>query len=76
MQNQKVKPQDEFEQKFKDMIKSIIKEETYIKQEDIKDLAKIILDELDSIIAKRVKEHFVFLANNIIKQYGLEEKQI
>lgn len=53
----------DFDTQFKDMIKNIIKEENYFKEEDIKKLAQNILKEIDPLIAKHIKEHFREIAN-------------
>ena len=68
--------QDPFEQKFKEIIKSVIKEEDYLTKEDFskvfKELSLVILEELDPVISKHVKQHLIFLAKKIIQEF--EEK--
>jgi len=62
----KTKEDDGFEKKFKEMIKSVIEEEGYIKKEDMEKDSKLIvesiLDQIDSIISRHVKIHLVELA--------------
>lgn len=64
---------DEFDVQFKNIIKNIIKEEGYFKEENIKILIKDVLEELDPIIAKYVKQHFKEIGNFILKN-SIEEK--
>lgn len=73
MSAKKLKSQDEFESSFKEMIKNIILEEEYIKKEEIKEIAKVIINELDPLIARKIKEHFVSISKHIVDMY--EEKQ-
>ena len=53
---------DKFELQFKKIIKDIVDEEKYFKEENIKDLMKRIIEQLDPLIAKHVKQHFKALA--------------
>jgi hypothetical protein len=52
---------------FKKLIKDTIEEEGYFKEKDIKQLMTNILNEIDFLIAKRVKKHFYDIGLYIVK---------
>lgn len=59
-------PVEGFDLQFKNIIKNIIKEEEYFKEENIKELMSDILKEIDPLIAKHVKKHFTEIANHLL----------
>lgn len=63
----------EFEKQFKEMIKNIIKEENYVTNNDVKRFIKEILEELDPLIAKYIKEHFVIISKHIIDNFQTQK---
>ena len=58
---------ENFDINFKKMIKSIIVEEEYFRERDIKDLMESILKEIEPMIAKCIKEHFSEIAKHVVK---------
>jgi cupin superfamily acireductone dioxygenase involved in methionine salvage len=76
MSPKKIKESDEFENHFKDMIKGIIREEGYIKDEELKNSMTDLLTELDPLIAKYVKNHFREIGYFIINSIEDPENQI
>jgi hypothetical protein len=65
----------EFDTYFKKVVKEAIhsKSEDVIR-EDAKEIAEFLKEEMDVIISKRVKEHFVEIAKFIIDKF--EEKKV
>ncbi len=63
----------DFDSQFKKIIKDIISEE-YFKKEDIKQLTKDILKEIDPLIAKYVKNHIKEIATFMLSNIDKEEK--
>jgi len=63
----KNKPEDNAAVLFKKLIKDTIAEEGYFKEKDIKQLMTNILNEIDPLIAKRVKKHFYEIGLYMIK---------
>lgn len=63
----KKQKEDNPEVLFKKLIKDTISEEGYFKEKDIKQLMTNILNEIDSLIAKRVKDHFYEIGLYMIK---------
>jgi len=66
-----------FDAQFRSIIKGIIEEEKYFKEENIKFLMKDILKEIDPLIAKYVKNHIreiaYFILNQVEPQIKREE---
>ena len=56
-----------FDLQFKNIIKNIINEERYFKEENIKILVHDILKEIDPLIAKHVKKHLKEIASFILE---------
>lgn len=65
------KDKDNFDSQFKDIIKTVIKEENYFTKEDVKNLVSDILKEIDPLIAKRVKDHFREIADSILNKLDI-----
>lgn len=63
----KNKPEDNAVVLFKKLIKDTIAEEGYFKEKDIKQLMTNILNEIDPLIAKRVKDHFYEIGLYIVR---------
>jgi len=63
----KNKPEDNAAVLFKKLIKDTIAEEGYFKEKDIKQLMTNILNEIDLLIAKRVKKHFYDIGLYIVR---------
>ena len=63
----KNKPEDNAAVLFKKLIKDTIAEEGYFKEKDIKQLMTNILNEIDTLIAKRVKKHFYDIGLYIVR---------
>ena len=63
----KNKPEDNAAVLFKKLIKDTIAEEGYFKEKDIQQLMTNILNEIDPLIAKRVKDHFYEIGLYMIK---------
>jgi hypothetical protein len=63
----KNKPEDNAAVLFKKLIKDTIAEEGYFKEKDIKQLMTNILNEIDPLIAKRVKKHFYDIGLYIVR---------
>jgi len=58
---------EKFDMQFKNMIKSIIAEEGYFRERDLKDLMESILQEIEPIIAKHIKQHFSEIGQYMVK---------
>ena len=70
----KEKQPDKFEIQFKKIIKDIIDEEKYFKEENVKDLVKRIVDQIDPLIAKHVKEHLRVIALSVLESSNFVKK--
>ena len=64
---------------FEKMIKSVMEEQGYFKEENVKSLVNEILLQLEPIIAKHVKNHFyeigTFIINNINNKPSIVENK-
>jgi nucleoid DNA-binding protein len=64
---------------FENLVKEIMEKQGYLKQEDTKELITTILENIEPIIAKHVKNHFYeignFIINNINNKPNIVEKQ-
>lgn len=71
MSPQKSKEQEspDFESEFKKIIKSIIKEENFVKQDELKEYVNLTIKELEPLIAKLIKRHLVELSKGIRNQF-------
>ena len=59
---------ENFDMRFNKIIKSVISEENYFKEENVKILMKDILKEIDPLIANHVKDHLREIAYYILNQ--------
>lgn len=61
---------EQFTKYLQDMVKKIVKEESnVVTKEDAAVIIQEIIPELDRLIAKRIKEHFVFLAEKTKERF-------
>jgi len=67
--------EDVFKTNFKKLVKGVLDEEEYIKKEDLKILMKDILEVIQPLIAKEVKNHFVVISNYIVGTFSEPEKE-
>jgi len=51
---------------FEKLIKNVIESQGYIKQSDLKQFAIDILDQIEPLISKHVKNHFYEIGNYVI----------
>ena len=63
----------DFDSQFKKIIKDIILEEKYFKEENIKQFTKDILKEIDPLISSHVKKHIQEIAFFILGKINKEE---
>lgn len=70
----KIDPSKDFDSQFKTMLKDIISEENYFKQDNIKQLMEDILKEIEPLIAKHVKNHIEEIAKFMLTKIDKEEK--
>lgn len=64
------------EEYLSSLINEILDErEIVIKEKEAKEIISAIIPELDSLISKRVKEHFSLLADFIKEKFSEEDKQ-
>ena len=75
-ENEKKSSGENFDVQFKNIIKNIITEEKYFKEENIKNLTKDILKEIDLLIAEHVKHHFREISYFILNQIEPKVKRI
>jgi len=73
--DEKVKktPVDKINLQFEEIIKSVIEEQGYFKEKDVKPLMTTILNEIHPIIAKYVKQHFLEIGQFIINSNNSTE---
>lgn len=65
----------EFQEMLEKMVKDIIrKEQANLTREETKQIVKELLPDLEEIVAKKVKEHFVILADAIKQKFNPEEE--
>lgn len=70
-------PEEQFQELLESLVQNIIKkQDRHLTKEEIKEIAKEILPDLDRMIAEKVKNHFVALAYAIIKKFGSEEEKM
>ena len=61
---------EKFDLQFKKMIKDVIAEEGYFKEENIKNLITSILSEIDPLISDHVKKHFYEIGSLLMDKWG------
>lgn len=66
---------DSFQNELTNLIQKIVeKHESVIKKEDAKQIVQEIIPNLDELISKRIKTHFVEIAQFVLKQYDMKEE--
>jgi hypothetical protein len=67
----------EFQKALEEMVKDIIrKNQANITREDAKIIIQELLPDLDALISKKIKEHFVALAYAIQSKFNSEEEKM
>lgn len=66
----------QFQELLESMVTDIIKKhETQLTRDEVKEIVDELAPNLDLIIAKRVKEHFVALAYAILEKFKEEDEE-